>query len=400
MEQSAEQSHEILTIRLEGKIDSSNAEAVGKSIFKKLDTVSHEALVFDTKDLEFVSSSGLRILMKAVRKEADLGNRKVSVIQASRDIYDVFEMTGFNEMLEVYKAYRELSVEGCPVIGKGAFGTVYRLDPDTVVKVYQGEDSIQMIKTEMSRAQKAFVKGIPTAISYDIVRVGKQYGAVFELLKARGLNALVAESQDDRQRLEELIRKYVECVRLVHGTVMEEGVLPQARTTFLEYLEILKGHLADQLLEKLRRLLTALPEDLHAVHGDFHLKNIMICDGEPMLIDMETLSTGQPIFDLQGMYLTYQAFGEDQPDSTMQFLGIRQDTADYIWKRMLELYFETEDTVKLKSVEDKIRVVAAVRFLYLMVAVSWEEQNLKEKRIRHTCEHLEELLPRITTLSI
>ncbi len=40
-----------------------------------------------------------------------------------------------------------------------------------------------MIKNEQRLAKRAFVKGVPTAISYDIVKVGDKYGSVFELLR-------------------------------------------------------------------------------------------------------------------------------------------------------------------------------------------------------------------------
>ena len=87
----------------------------------------------------------------------------------------------------------------------------------------------------------------------------------------------------------------------------------------------------------MKKLLLALPDDLHIVHGDFQMKNVMLCHGEPMLIDMETLCTGQPVFDLQGLYVTYKAFPEDEPDNVRNFLGIRPETAEYIWHRLLEL---------------------------------------------------------------
>ena len=41
---------------------------------------------------------------------------------------------------------REVSVDGCPVIGRGYYGTVYRLDADTIVKVYASPDSIPLIE--------------------------------------------------------------------------------------------------------------------------------------------------------------------------------------------------------------------------------------------------------------
>ncbi|MBR0120030.1 MAG: hypothetical protein IJM01_07900 [Eubacterium sp.] len=79
------------------------------------------------------------------------------------------------------KPLKTISVEGCESIGRGAHGEVFRIAPDTAVKVYYPDITMDRIERELNYAQKAFVKGVPTAISFDIVRVGDRYGAVFEL---------------------------------------------------------------------------------------------------------------------------------------------------------------------------------------------------------------------------
>ena len=107
------------------------------------------------------------------------------IINCKPEVYDIFDMTGFVEMMEISKAYRELSIDGCEVIGEGANGIVYRTDPDTIVKVYKNHDALEEIHNERELARKAFVMGIPTAIPYDVVKVGDYYGSVFELLNAK-----------------------------------------------------------------------------------------------------------------------------------------------------------------------------------------------------------------------
>jgi hypothetical protein len=136
------------------------------------------------------------------------------------------------------------------------------------------------------------------------------------------------------------------------------------------------------------------------VHGDFQMKNVLLCEGEPMLIDMESLCTGQPLFDLQGLYVTYKAFPEDEPGNAMNFLGIQDGTAAHIWQRIMELYFGTEDKTVLGRMEDKIRVAAAVRFLYLLTVTGLKHHDLTPRRIQHTREQLAELLSRVDSLEL
>ena len=393
-----ENAEETLVIRLEGRIDSDNARKIGQDIAAQCENIPHKRVVFAAGKLIYISSAGLRILMKTVKDEKEKGNERVSVIEVSRDVYDILEMTGFMGLMDVQRAFREMSVEGCRVVGKGFWGTVYQVDHDTIVKVYPGRESLPMIKNEQAKAKKAFLKGIPTAISYDIVKVGNDYGSVFELLNAKSFNDLIIEHEASRDELEKIMKAYVDCIKKVHHTEMGECGLPFARDMFLSYLEDLRDVLPGEMLGKLHDLLAAMPNDLHAVHGDIQMKNVMSCDGEPMLIDMETLSVGQPVFDLQGLYVTYKAFPEDEPGNTENFLGIREETASYIWQRAMELYFETEDKEELRRVEDKIRIVAFVRFLSLLVTTNLKDSQYTPVRIRRTREHLVELLERVETL--
>ncbi len=41
----------------------------------------------------------------------------LEIVNASSEVYEIFEMTGFTEMLPISKAYRKLCVDGCEVIG-------------------------------------------------------------------------------------------------------------------------------------------------------------------------------------------------------------------------------------------------------------------------------------------
>ena len=389
----------VLLIPLAGVINADNASAVAQKIAEQRAAVSdYTALVFDAKDLTYISSAGLRIIMQVIKEEKLRKHAPVSMIEVSKDVYDILDMTGFTTFVDVQKALREISLEGSTVIGEGFFGKVYRLNPETVVKVYANEDSIPMIKREQARAKKAFIKGIPTAISYDIVRVGDAYGSVFELLQAKSFNDWVIEYEACPEKLDELIQLYVSCLKQVHETELDMGDLPFARDEMLEKAAVLQAYLPQDVQQRLQNLLASLPDDLHAVHGDFQMKNVMLCNGEPMLIDMETLCIGQPIFDLQGIYVAYKAFPEDEPDNATKFLGIRPETADYIWRRLLELYFGTE--VNLREIEERIKLLAYIRFLHIIVTTDLQNGELGKLRIKHAQEHLQELSASINSLAI
>ena len=69
----------ILTIRLEGRIDSTNAPAVEADILQALNDNPGTALTIDADKLEYISSAGLRVLMK-LRKQI---GKPLSVVNVS-----------------------------------------------------------------------------------------------------------------------------------------------------------------------------------------------------------------------------------------------------------------------------------------------------------------------------
>ena len=378
-----------ITIPLTGRIDSGNAAEWENRILPQVDKDAE--IVLDAADLIYISSAGLRILMKA-RKQSSAVPR---IINVSTEVYEILEMTGFTELMDVEKRFREISVEGCRVIGKGFCGTVYRLDAETIVKVYYPTEDLDVIRNEQRLARQAFVKGVPTAISYDIVKVGDCFGAVYELLDAQTFNAhlIGAPEQFDR-----ILQLYTDTLKTVHAAVMDPDVLPMAKNTFLSYLDVISDYLTQEQRDGLTALLQALPDDLHMVHCDFQMKNVMLVGDEPMLIDMDTIATGQPIFDLQALYVTYVLFGEDDPDNLQSFLGIPQEWGDRIWNRVLENYFGTAEKAVLQPIRDKIRLLGTVRFLYLIATSDLKNGELGAKRIDRAQRYIAELLPTVATL--
>ncbi|MBR6185880.1 MAG: hypothetical protein IKQ41_06410 [Clostridia bacterium] len=102
---------------------------------------------------------------------------------------------------------------------------MYRLDPDTIVKVYASPESLPLIENERKMAKMAFVHGIPTAISYDIVKVGDSYGSMFELPKAKTMNDLLSA---EPEKAEALIRQFVDVMKTIHAVSLDPGTLPSA----------------------------------------------------------------------------------------------------------------------------------------------------------------------------
>ena len=130
----------------------------------------------------------------------------------------------------------------------------------------------------------------------------------------------------------------VELLRVIHSAEAPEGALPKSADRVLAWFGDIEGKLDPTVSEKLRSLLDSIPDPGCALHGDFHVKNIMYMDGESLLIDMDTFGSGNPIFEFAAMYDAYRGFSETDHDSVRRFLGIDYDTAGRLFERSLELY--------------------------------------------------------------
>lgn len=369
----------IVTIFLEGRIDSGNATQVEKEILGLMDENPGKEIAFDAEKLDYISSAGLRVLLKVQKAKA----KPVMISNVSGEVYDIFETTGFTQLLNVRKKYRQISVDGCEIIGKGAYGTVYRLDEDTVVKKYESPEALSMIENEKKLAKLAFVAGIPTAISFDIVKIGNTFGSVFELLKAKTFNDLIKEKTSEA---DETIRKYTELIKQVHSISLAPGTLPSAKAEYLKKLDNIHPLLSDELYERMKEFYDSLPEDDHVIHGDLQMKNIMLSGDEPMLIDMDTLSQGLPIFDLGGIYLAYIAFVEDDPENCKRFFGIDKEMADRIFYGVMDNYYRGISEQEKKEILEKVKIIGYTNFLNMLKPEKHEE--LAALRIRHTIEFL------------
>ena len=96
---------DILYIALAGRIDATNASEAEEKIFGIKNENAGKHTVLDADKLEYISSAGLRVILK-LRKEEP----KLAIINVAADVYEVFDMTGFTDMVTVEKAYPIMSV--------------------------------------------------------------------------------------------------------------------------------------------------------------------------------------------------------------------------------------------------------------------------------------------------
>ena len=379
---------DILYIAVEGRIDASNAAVAEEKIFEIKNGNPGKHTVIDADNLEYISSAGLRVILR-LRKEEP----KLAIINVAADVYDVFDMTGFTEMVTVEKAYPRMSVEGCEFIAKGANGAVYRYDNETILKTYFAKDALPEIKLERENARRAFVLGINTAIPYGIVRVGDGYGTVTELLNAVSVSKLIRNNPDD---LSEAVKYYVDLLKSIHAIEVEDGVVADIKETVLGWVEFLSAHIPEYQSKKLYELISAIPKQNTMLHGDYHTNNIMVQNGEPLLIDMDTLCMGHPIFELASMFNALVGYSELNHENMQEFFGYTYETAGKFWNTAIKMYLGTDDDAVVNSVVEKAMVIGYIRMLRR--AIRRPEDADSPAKIARCKEMLTQLVDKVDTL--
>lgn len=379
---------DILYIAVIGRIDASNATEAEEKIFNIKNDNPGKHTVVDADKLEYISSAGLRVILR-LRKEEP----KLAIINVASDVYEVFDMTGFTDMVTIEKAYQRMSTHGCEFIAKGANGAVYRYDDETILKTYFAKDALPAIKQERENARKAFVLGINTAIPYGIVRVGDGYGTVTELLNAVSITKLIRNNPDD---MSQAAKYYIDMLKNIHAIKVEDGEVPDMKETVLAWADFVAPHLPEEQGKKLRALVEAVPKQNTLMHGDYHTNNIMVQNGEPLLIDMDTLCMGHPIFELGAMVNALVGYSEIDPQNALDFYGFTHETAERFWKLVLKMYLGTEDEEVCRSVAEKAMIIGYTRMLRRAVRRPNEADS--PAKIARCKEMLEILLNKVDTL--
>ena len=371
-----------LTLFFEGEINSGNASQVEADALKAIDGQKFETLCLDFDKIKYVSSAGLRVVLMLKKRFGD-----VHVLNVSLEVYDVLQMTGFTEIMDIQKRLAVVDVTNAELIGEGFFSLVYRINKDTIIKVFRQRCELPEIQRELNLAKQAFVLGIPTAISFDIVKVGDLLGVRFEMLDCASLRDVF---RDHPERYDEMVEKYAKLLLIINNTESLDPSIPSAKDQDLEKIETCRQYLTKQEYEKLKKMIEAIPERDTFVHGDCHFKNIMVQGDELMLIDMDTLSRGHPIFELAAIYSTYIAFEEDTPGNNLAFLGLPSELTSRIFHDVLRIYLKDLDDLKYK----KIGLLSYAHMIWWTMANTPDDTHRRDgnlKRLKALLKEIDDL---------
>ncbi len=344
-----------VVVSFSGRISRDNAADCDTELRRIRAEHPQGGLTLDFAKLEYISSAGLRMLLKAAKEEKE----KIKIFQISSEIFEVLEDTGFVKMFEAHKALKKVSLEGFEKIGQGANGEVYRMDKENIIKVFQKSTPLEDIDRERNLAQQALLSGIPTAISYTVVIVDEdRYGIVFELIDADVLS-IILKSQPETY--EKNADQYVDLYKKIHNTEGDLAAFGSIKDIYHANIDACKEYYSEAEIQKLHDLVASVPDRKTLIHGDYHPNNVMIQNGELILIDMGDMSVGHPIFDFLATAATQVNLVKLSPEYAEFHTKMPAELITKTWKRLINRYFADKSQEERDRIEEQIATFSKLK---------------------------------------
>ncbi|MCR4610766.1 MAG: phosphotransferase [Lachnospiraceae bacterium] len=336
------------------KLNRDNASEVEDELKKIRKEHSHGNLIFDFKNLKYISSAGLRVILNCAKNEKE----KIKIKNTNVEIHETLMDTGFNRMFDIQKTMKHYSLDDLELIGQGANGDVYRIDRENIVKVFNESAPIEVVERERDVAQEALIAGLPTAISYTLVNVDERFGIVFELIDSDTLSRVIVKNPDDYDRLAD---EYIKLYKTIHNTKVSEEAFPSIKQVYYEAIEESKSYYTEEEIGKLRALLDSIPDKDTLIHGDYHPNNIMVQDDKLILIDMGDMSRGHIIFDFLATATTQVNLVNLNPEFAEYHTKMPVELIKKTWRRLIDTYFADKTPEERKRIEDQICLCAKLK---------------------------------------
>ncbi|MBO5552185.1 MAG: STAS domain-containing protein, partial [Lachnospiraceae bacterium] len=267
-----------LTFFLEGRIDSSNVDQIEADLRDEGSIFDNVDIAFDVSKLQYISSAGLRVLLK-VKKSI---KRPVRIKNVSDEIFDILDVTGFTDIFEVERMMRRISLNGCKKLSSALNGEIFELSDDEMIKVYGKDVPLSLIKKERVSAQTAMIQGVPTLIPYDVVRCEEGYGLIFEKAGATSFSYIISHKKELLPKYAALLGK---TLRDIHRIEMPVDKFPDIKDRYREWIAEIDDP-EDSRTAVFSNLISTIPDSNTYVHGDINLSSLIIQNNEILLLDM------------------------------------------------------------------------------------------------------------------
>ena len=337
-----------LTVYPEGRITSANAANAEKELMSLIERYGERELVIDMQDLQYISSAGLRVLLKARKYKQS----NFLIQNVSDEVFDIFSVTGFSDMFQIKRKMKTYFLKKSDGLARSINGKIYEQDNDTMIKVYSSRIPLKEVERERDFSHKALVHGVPTVIPYDVGIVGNCYGIVFEAVDTVSLAQAITR---EPEKLESYAEEFAFFLEDLHKIEIDGDDFPNIKERYREWMSLVGNQLSEKDKRNITVLLEGIPDKHTYVHGDIHLSNVVIHNGEMILMDMAGSAYGHPIFDLQGLYASLVAIEMERPMYCSTYFGISGKNCAKFWNTFYPIYMGNKSKAELEKMTQLLK---------------------------------------------
>lgn len=211
-------------------------------------------------------------------------------------------------------------------IGEGGCSEIYEWEgAGKIIKLGKSNTGRDALQNELSKTQAAWGNGLPVPRPYELTEVQGRPGLVSERIYGESLMdrfmRLFMQLSDGREwsaEDDDNIRITARMLSVVHSQSIPS--LPPQKEMFGWSIRT-AHYLTSSEKEQVIQMLNSLPAKYQLCHGDPNPGNILIREGEPVMIDWMDASTGNPEADLAEyiIMIRYSVLSDDLPDGVTDF---------------------------------------------------------------------------------
>ena len=290
---------------------------------------------------------------------------------------------------------REIDVSDLESLGQ-AGASPWRLGDATILKTAEHGEPLQTLdqaQTVFDAYRLAYDAGAPTPRPLEIVRAKDGFGVVVEYVTGLSLPAHMAFGSYSPQEAGEALGLLL---RRLHGLSCAEG--RDVRADFVRNARSLAMWLPSHIADRLVSLVDGIPEAAIFLHGDVHIANVVVSQGEPCPIDLELCGHGHPVFDL-AITRTRLLLNDNALSRHVDLAG--GSPAKLVWDACLGAYFPGVSSAFLEGMDRMTAALAEIEHCCFKLRIGDAPEGLsvrQSERVELCASRLGSLLPCIDRL--
>ena len=186
-------------------------------------------------------------------------------------------------------------------------------------------------------------------------------------------HAIVTEPE----KKDEYIMKYVQLAKTLHTTEIKGDTIITLKELLYSRLddEFMKEVLSAEEIAVLHSIVDAMKDTNTLVHGDFHPGNIMLQNGELMLIDMGEVTRGVPIYDVASVFRDLISAPKNNPDIIRMSMGLEPELAMEIGTKFIAMYTGITNPQALEGYMKQLGLVYAFNVVMFLTEMPQREMR-------------------------